>query len=707
MHRRRRGPLLIAGLTVLLLGGQASVSAQEAPAPVTIEAYAGIGGYVDPDEPLDVVVEMTSSTLISGDLRVRVGRQTIVQKIELPAGSGKTYTVSLPAPRQSARLDLSIVPEGATEAVASLRVPLKYSTREVLVGVLEDEGLAQRIGGVTGAPFNQSIAPVVVTEADLTTRMAPLDYLVITRPVSEAAIASIRDWVAAGGRLVEATDVGSGVGLGGGDGVPLPRTDVFVFGVGRGEVVVVDALSAGAGPTAEEWSLILRAVPPAQLGFVDQGFAQEVEFQLIQAAGAASGSLSVNLPWLLIALIVYVLVVGPVNFVALRMVKRTDFVWITIPVISLMAVGAFWVVGRGQAAQLSVAHATVIIDDGQEQRAESGIVYVAGAEGTHTLGFPSGTSPRPLDTAGMFGPGGGIYVETSTRPDGGTNLAFELSSLGAATFGTVWEPDQLAMTVTPSWDGNKIEVAVINKSDLGFWKWGIASGTHVSVERDPLEAGATATTSLTVPKAGVRGDPWSTPIADAVMQQGENFGEQAWQRIWPLASFANSMDGDLLTRGTYFFGYTDDLAVPVSPNGNLVEVGGGALIIVVIAEPGEEHRRSPVIGEVIATDGQVEQGMPGGAAFIYDVTDTSVRYLVSPDLSADLTIKFDDFGPSGRIDEILVFNWETGAFDAVELTDPFPAASHVSPGGEVMVSFKSDRRGEMFAPSYPLSWEES
>jgi hypothetical protein len=191
------------------------------------------------------------------------------------------------------------------------------------------------------------------------------------------------------------------------------------------------------------------------------------------------------------------------------------------------------------------------------------------------------------------------------------------------------------------------------------------------------------------------------------MEQGNNFGERAWQRVWPLAMVANSMDGDLLAVGTYFFGYTDDLTVPVSPDGNPVEAGGGALIIVAITDPNEERRRSPVIGDAIATDGQVEQGMPGGAAFIYDVTDTSVRYLVPTDLSTNLTITFDNFGPSSRIEEILVFNWKTGAFDAVELAEPFPAASHVSPGGEVMVSLKSERREEMFVPSYPLSWEES
>lgn len=710
MHLARRGTLVAAGIAILLLAGQVSVAAQEAPAAVAIEADAGMGGYVDRDEPLDVVVRMTSTTLISGDLRVRVGHQTIIQTIELPAGSEKMYIVSLPAPRQSERIDIAIVPEGATEAVASLRVPLKFSMSEVLVGVLEDEGLAQRIGGVTAAPFNQSIVPIVVTEADLTGSMAPLDYLVITRPVSDGVSESIRDWATAGGRLVEAAGAGSGIGLGAGDGMPLLRTDAFVFGVDRGEVVVVDALGVGAGPTAEEWSLILRAVPPAQLGFVDQGFGHQVEFQLVEAAGAASGGLAVNLPWLLVALIVYVLLIGPVNFLALRIVKRTDLVWVTIPLISLMAVGAFWVVGAGKAAQVSVAHATVVIDDGQTQRAESGVVYVAGGEGMHTLGFPSGTSPRPLDMRGMFGAGGGTSIETSIRPDGGTDLAFALSSLGAVAFATEWEPDQSGVTVTPRWpgdgNGDKVEITVTNSDDLGFWAWGVVSGSRVSVAPDPLEAGATATASVTVPKAGGRNDPWSNPIADAVMHRGGDFDHRAWQRIWPLAMVADSMGGDLLTSGTYFFGYTDDLTIPVSPNGDSVEAAGGALVIVVIRESDEEHPLSPVIGDAIATDGQVEPGFPGGATYIYDVSDTSVRYLAPPDISSDLTITFEDVGPSSRVDEILVFNWETGAFVAVELGDPFPTASHVSAGGEVMVSFKSERRGEMFIPSYPLSWEE-
>ncbi len=85
--RRHKGVARSTALLLLafaVLGGAAPAIAQEV-VPVTITAEAGIDGYIRPDRAVSVTVELSSSVLFSGEMRVSVGQQSVTVPVEIPA----------------------------------------------------------------------------------------------------------------------------------------------------------------------------------------------------------------------------------------------------------------------------------------------------------------------------------------------------------------------------------------------------------------------------------------------------------------------------------------------------------------------------------------------------------------------------------------------------------------------------------------------
>src|SRR5690606_4362729 len=82
----------------------------------------------------------------------------------------------------------------------------------------------------------------------------------------------------------------------------------------------------------------------------------------------------------------YAVLVGPVNFLVLRRLRRRDLAWITVPALGLLAMGGFWVAGRERLQGTVVNHASVLVG-GEEATARSAVVLATGAPGTHVLEF--------------------------------------------------------------------------------------------------------------------------------------------------------------------------------------------------------------------------------------------------------------------------------------------------------------------------------
>ncbi len=76
-------------------------------------------------------------------------------------------------------------------------------------------------------------------------------------------------------------------------------------------------------------------IDSAEMGF---------EAGLVVAASSGQEAAVPALPWLLGGILLFIVLVGPVNMLVLRAVGRPEWSWVTIPVLSVLFLGGFWVV---------------------------------------------------------------------------------------------------------------------------------------------------------------------------------------------------------------------------------------------------------------------------------------------------------------------------------------------------------------------------
>lgn len=674
---------LVAAVLVLMTPATAAAADGS---PVTVEAAVGAAGYVRPDAGFTLSVDLTATRLVTGLLRVQLGNEVFVEEIELPAGTMKRYLLDLPAPNNQRRLVIDVVEPGADEPLTTERIPLAVATDAVLVGVAGDDRLSSTIDALTSSPYNQDLVPVAVASG---VDLAPLDYLVLA-DAGCCAVEDVADWVSAGGRLVAPPHVVDAVGLAVGTTTPLTGTDASVAAVGSGQVVIWDV-----APEADGWRTVLRSIPPASTGnAMGGGFVDS--FQLFEAAAASGSRASLDLPWLLAALAGYVVVAGPVNVLALRRFGRMEWMWITVPAIGLVTVAGFLLVGRQQTASLHVSQASVIVESGDRVVAESGIVYFAANEGRHTLGFGPDVSARATTDA-WFAQGTSATV--SRNDDGGTELAFELPSLGAATALATWHPTPSGIDLSTRSSDGSIEVSVTNGGTASYWAWGVVAGQRVVVEGDPLEPGETAT--LTLRPGGRMRDPWASPVADAVMSTLDG-SEESWSRVYPLAWSGGQLAAAELGDALWFYGFTDDRTVPVATGQGRVDARGVAMVVVDSGVAGAAAD-AEITAELVGTDGQLES-QTGGPQWVFGASYANLRFDAREGAAA-LELGFDNFGSPNLATTMEAWNWESGEFDEVEIGDLLDPASYRSAAGEVMVRLGFEQRAEALISSYWLRGE--
>ena len=52
------------------------------------------------------------------------------------------------------------------------------------------------------------------------------------------------------------------------------------------------------------------------------------------------------------------------NFLLLRRMGKPEWAWLTVPALSVVFVGGFWIIGRTSLQDFTVTSATVVVDDG-------------------------------------------------------------------------------------------------------------------------------------------------------------------------------------------------------------------------------------------------------------------------------------------------------------------------------------------------------
>lgn len=398
--------VLIALLCVLPV---VPVAAQEQVAGLTLTLRPGYAGAYRLGEWFPITVDVANDGRdIQGVLEWSFpgwqNQPLFRRTIDLPRGSRKRVMLEAFATGFARNGTLRLIENGNVLLEQSVGIEAVEPDRFLIVIVGSDPALltslsAMSISGVSGVTVRH-ISPDDLPSHALVLRGINAIFI---HDVDTAALAldqrtALRDWVLLGGQLV----VGGGINgeraaagladllpvevtrtlnqgdlsplaqLGGSEPQPstgplvtvvprpgaeaLPAGHSLIYRASFGNGVVVFStfdltLLRGWASEPQLWSRVLQPVPlfiPAFEGRVNQISLMQDALQ-IRAAGLPPASA------LAAFLLVYILVVGPVNYLALRRIGRLEWAWWTIPLTVALFAGGVFVVGfviRGGQAQL-------------------------------------------------------------------------------------------------------------------------------------------------------------------------------------------------------------------------------------------------------------------------------------------------------------------------------------------------------------------
>lgn len=446
---RRYAPLLV--LIAMFLAQLGFAGHAHAQAAITMRARVGYDGAYRLAEWFPVVVDIANDgpdvrATLEWRLPGRLDEQVFQRLVDLPRGSRKRVSLNVYTPGFVRNGQLRLL-DGSTELLTQ-DVKLDAIDESVfLIGVASSDPAllnslsSVQIGNFTSAHISH-LAPADIP--DSVASMRGLDAIFLHNIDTAALLPSQREalalWTSLGGQLVVSGGPGGQATAAGlGDLLPV-RT---VGDLAQGSLAPLAALAENAGATLPASTTLSRAEPqpgaeqlPPGSGLLFRqpygaGFATFTSFDIAalrawegegalwsnvlrQLAPATPGtgahlsqfslldrgvlklpSLSLPSPWaLLLFILAYVLVLGPLNYIVLRRMGRLELAWITVPVVVLVFTAGLYVVGtllRGGNAQYNQL-AIVESSEGQARgHATSFIGFFSPRRENYTLAFPATT----------------------------------------------------------------------------------------------------------------------------------------------------------------------------------------------------------------------------------------------------------------------------------------------------------------------------
>ena len=454
----RRAVLLLGAWLVFGTGMARPVAAADGP---TMEARALLQGHSRVGSWLAIEVHLQNNGApIVGELRLQGGAQGGTRfslPIDLASPADKKFILYAQPP--SFGQDLEVLLVSGDQTVARKKVAFTvHDATQLIVGVVaaRPQGLVSQLQ----LPANQNgLAPVTVplTPADLPDRIeawSALDRLVWqdvdTNSLNSDQIGALRGWLALGGRLViVGGTAGPSVLSGFPDAIlpyrpsstedvaaasltsllgvaPAAATDVPALAgsldhgralVTSGDRVIAADASYGSGSvalvgfdptvgwiadsksTGQLWRGLIPPRTSAATSMIDDS----------QILGAVQQFPNVALPpigGLLLLLLGYIVLIGPINYLVLRRLDRREWAWITMPIlIALFAVGAY---GFGSALRGSdiIVNEVAIVRGAPDATEGSAQVYFgifSPTRGTYQVALPGGALVSAPIVGDLFG----------------------------------------------------------------------------------------------------------------------------------------------------------------------------------------------------------------------------------------------------------------------------------------------------------------
>jgi hypothetical protein len=559
--RRRIVMLFAAVLVVLAAMPWVTRAASPSPTPATpagmrMTARALLQGHARTGSWMAIRVDLANDgPAFAGEIRLvggTQGRTRFAVPVDLPTTSRKAYTLHAQAPAFGSSLEVALV---ADEAVITRRTVAfaLHDPGQLVVGIV-----AERPGPLVAAlgrlrdPAGPQPAVVQLTVADLPERpeaWSALDRLVWqdmdAGQLSGEQLAALRTWLAGGGRL---TIVGGSGGLGLLAAFPdelLPFRPAATIDV---DPDAIRSLVGGALPRGAEALPALAGSPAAGAralaGSGDRAIAADRPFgsgavtlagfdpstpwlaestsadvlwaSLVPARGTAHTPLIVgddgilvsllgtmpglalpSIEGLLVLLLGYILLIGPVNYLVLRRLDRREWAWVTMPLLVVGFTVAAFAIGfvlRGTDVivnQVALVRAAPGTDAAQAQ------VYLgifSPTRGSYEVGVPGGALLSAPYSGEGFGQGGGEGLDVvQGDPSRLRQLAVGYGTLRAVRA----EAPVLAPRVEADLrlEGDVVRGTIRNASALPLEKPTVVLGTAVVVLPD-LAPGASAIVDL-------------------------------------------------------------------------------------------------------------------------------------------------------------------------------------------------------------------
>lgn len=406
--------VVLAALVVAL--ASAVVPPAAAQSRVDIDLEVGFDNRYAPGQwtPVSVVIE--SPQAIAGTLEVSHDQpggsdSLFTLDVEVPGGGRKEFHLVIPGPPDQQRVNAQVVSEDEVLGAAAAS-PLELQ-ETALVGVIGD---VSQIEPFTAQPSLTEMIPVQVTSEQLALgapALAALSYVVAGADDLDALVPEQRDalsdWIATGGRLLMLAEDPSAVvwppaaervswaagRVVGGD-VSLADGRVALLREGLGEVMVTRGSLTGIGRDVVEEAL---RPPPAvhsassQEFFNDFGPGSSADAELMNKLRGRSGNL--RLSWFVGFLIVYLVLVGPVNYLLLKRRGRKELLWVTVPALALVFSGVAYGLARGSRGGTEMATAGVVFATATGQEGRAVAIVSSGTGGDRTFSFPTKAAVAP------------------------------------------------------------------------------------------------------------------------------------------------------------------------------------------------------------------------------------------------------------------------------------------------------------------------
>ncbi len=666
----------------------------EVPATWRMSVVAGVDGWVSPNEPLPLRVNLSSDLLLVGRIDVSIGGVTTSQAVEIPAGGVKDYFIQAGTPGQRRQLRVQLTDESGTEEtiLETAQVSLRVPADEIVVAVVDAAPYESTIRSATPKPLAQEVAVVRLAGADVANLNSAVSYLVLPTgamaDLSADAVETVRRWVDDGGRLVASgTNVSRLVDPAGGKA--FRTADAVAVTLGAGEVTAVNDFDS---LDAADWSELIRSVPqPGIVRIQEDGGSGS----LISAALSGRSASVPALPWLLLGILLFVVLVGPVNFIVLRGFGKPEWAWLTVPLLSAVFVAGFWIVGRSQLQPFTVTHTSVVVQSEFGAEGRTAFVLQVESGGDHDLRFGDG-----WNSEGQAFPGAESGV-TSTDSAGRTVISYDLADLGVGTAQGAWAEDtttELVFTVAATDNGFTINAS--NPTSNVFQTWGFVVDGLGFLASEPLVAQGEGSVEARITNR--RSNRFQPVIMEAVERRGffdENFYATEYQQIFPMAVFAEQMAPGLKENGIHFFGFTEDEEYPIEVNGDSAASTGSTLLVAEVPDDGSIlAARTSARPRLLGVEGSASVEQYYEEIYAYGAEAVYLHYVV-PNSANGGSVE-----PGfTRLSNSSVYDWVVGDYVAFEWGDTLDFNRVTSPTGEVVIKAARAEDDQFFDESLNLS----